>query len=386
MISPIRILSVFGTRPEAIKMAPLVRLLAATPGIDSKLCVTAQHREMLDHALDIFELAPNWDLDLMRAGQDLYDLTARVVQSMRDILREASPDVVLVHGDTTTTFAVALASYYAKIPVGHVEAGLRTFDKYAPFPEEMNRRMTDAIAELLFAPTPRAKENLLSESVSQDSVFVTGNTAIDALLWTSDRIASGALRPDSPLADEDPGRQVVLITAHRRESFGEGFERLCSALKKLCERFPETLFVYPVHPNPNVREPVERHLSSLPNMKLIEPLAYAPFVELMNRSALILTDSGGVQEEAPSLSKPVLVLREATERPEAIETGTALLVGVDPVRIEEEAARILLSANSARAKPAGNPYGDGLASQRIANAILEWRGQARVFEVPPFPG
>jgi len=384
MASPIRILSVFGTRPEAIKMAPLVRLLSNTPGVESKLCVTAQHREMLDHALQVFELKPDWDLDLMRSGQDLSDLTARVVQGMKRILQEASPDVVLVHGDTTTTFSVSLASFYDKIPVGHVEAGLRTYDKYAPYPEEMNRRMTDALSELHFAPTNRARANLLAESIPEKSVCVTGNTAIDALLWTSKRIERGALQTDSPLSADDSERRIVLITAHRRESFGEGFERLCAAFKELCERFPETLFVYPVHLNPNVREPVERHLSGLPNMKLLEPLSYAPFVELMTRSTLILTDSGGIQEEAPSLGKPVLVLRETTERPEAIEAGTAILVGVDTDRIVEEASRILLSENTARKTAPENPYGDGQASQRIVNALLEWSGRPRAYDVAPF--
>lgn len=381
----LRVLSVFGTRPEAIKMAPLVRLLSETPGFETKLCVTAQHREMLDHALEVFGLAPDWDLDLMRSGQDLYDLTARVVQGMKDILLEAAPEIVLVHGDTTTTFAVSLAAYYAKVPIGHVEAGLRTYNKYAPYPEEMNRRMTDAMADLHFAPTPGAKAHLVAESISAPAIHVTGNTAIDALLWTSERIRSGAIRSRLPLEKEELNRRIVLITAHRRESFGKGFEQICQALENLCQRFPETLFVYPVHLNPNVRDPVERRLSVLPNMRLLEPTPYAPFVELMDRATLILTDSGGIQEEAPSLGKPVLVLRETTERPEAIETGTAKLVGTDPKRIVEETSRILLSEPTQGANPCRNPYGDGLASQRIANALLEWKGFSRVFDVPPFP-
>jgi UDP-N-acetylglucosamine 2-epimerase (non-hydrolysing) len=371
MASPIKILSVFGTRPEAIKMAPLVRLLSETPGIESKLCVTAQHRRMLDHALDVFDLQPDWDLDLMRTGQDLYDLTARVIEGMKRRLQEAPPDIVLVHGDTTTTFAVSLAAFYAKIPVGHVEAGLRTYDRYSPYPEEMNRRMTDVLSELHFAPTLRAKANLWPKE-SPKGVSVTRNTAIDAF-FDLERIRSGAIQPENPLQDEDPSRRIVLVTAHRRESFGKGFARLCEGLKKLCEKFPETLFVYPVHLNPNVREPVERHLSRLPNMRLVEPLPYAPFVELMSRSTLILTDSGGVQEEAPSLGKPVLVLRETTERPEAIEAGTAILVGVDPERIVDEASRILLSEETKSTDRLINPYGDGLASQRIVNALLEWK-------------
>ena len=383
----VRVLSVFGTRPEAIKMAPVVHLLDRTDEIDSMVCVTAQHREMLDQVLDVFRLQPDRDLDLMRTGQDLFDLTARVVSGMKDILSSLKPDFLLVHGDTTTTFSSSLSAHYAKVPVGHVEAGLRTRDRYSPFPEEMNRRLTGSLAELHFAPTLGAMENLLAEGVSEDSVSVTGNTAVDALLWMTEELKNRSEPACPPLEGEFSGRRLVLITAHRRESFGEGFDRVCLALKDLCLKFPETLFVYPVHLNPNVQGPVNHHLSGIENMRLIEPLPYAPFVDLMRRSHLILTDSGGIQEEAPSLGVPVLVLRDQTERPEASAAGTALLVGTDREKIVLEASRLLddseaFSAMSGRL----NPYGDGHASERIVNAILVRFGREPAYEVPPFAG
>lgn len=376
----IRVLSVFGTRPEAIKMAPVVRQLRETPGIDSRVCVTAQHREMLDQVLDAFEIQPDVDLNLMRGGQGLYDLTARVITGMEPVLKELAPDLVLVHGDTTTTFAVSLATYYAQTKIGHVEAGLRTGNKYAPFPEEMNRALTGRLADFHFAPTPTSKTNLIREAVPEQSIHVTGNTAIDALLWMRDKVRG---RRDlietavGPLPDE---QRLVLITAHRRESFGPGFESICQAFKELCERFPDTCFVYPVHLNPNVQDPVRRHLTGIANMRLIEPLPYPVFTALMERSTLILTDSGGVQEEAPALGKPVLVLREVTERPEAVEAGTVLLVGTDRNLLVDQSSRLLTDCEAYDSMSRRiNPYGDGYAAPRIVDAILKGFGREEVY-------
>ncbi len=380
MPPPIRILSVFGTRPEAIKMAPVIRQLRATPGIDSKVCVTAQHREMLDQVLEAFEIQPDVDLDLMRGGQGLYDLTARVIMGMEPVLKDLHPDLVLVHGDTTTTFAVSLSTYYAQIHLGHVEAGLRTWNKYAPFPEEMNRALTTQLADFHFAPTPTSKANLLAEAVPKSSIHVVGNTAIDALLWMRDRVQGNQdLIQDilGPLPGEQP---LVLITAHRRESFGQGFESICLAFKDLCERFPGTRFVYPVHLNPNVQDPVRKYLTGIQNMSLIEPQPYPPFVALMLRSTLILTDSGGIQEEAPSLGKPVLVLREVTERPEAVGAGTVLLVGTNRELLVEQASRLLTDQEAYESMSRKiNPYGDGLAAPRIVDAILKGFGRDEVY-------
>ncbi|NUP91284.1 MAG: UDP-N-acetylglucosamine 2-epimerase (non-hydrolyzing) [Candidatus Omnitrophica bacterium] len=383
----VRVLSVFGTRPEAIKMAPVVRTLRTTSGIESRVCVTAQHREMLDQVLEAFEITPDYDLDLMRSGQGLFDLTARVLTGMDPVLSDVQPDLALVHGDTTTTFAVSLAAFYQRIAVGHVEAGLRTRNKYAPFPEEMNRQLTSRLTDLHFAPTPASRANLLMDAIPAEQVFVVGNTAIDALLWMKAKLdhAPSILSPWLP--DLDESTRLVLITAHRRESFGEGFEAICLALKDLAGKFRDTRFVYPVHLNPNVQDPVRYHLSEIPNISLIEPLPYAPFVALMQRARIILTDSGGVQEEAPSLGKPVLVLREITERPEAVSAGTVLLVGPDRQRIVAEAS-ILLEDSRAYSKMSRtlNPYGDGLAAERIVDVILESHGLSPCFRHPPFTG
>ncbi|MBK7497428.1 MAG: UDP-N-acetylglucosamine 2-epimerase (non-hydrolyzing) [Candidatus Omnitrophica bacterium] len=383
----VRVLSVFGTRPEAIKMAPVVRTLRTTSGIESRVCVTAQHREMLDQVLEAFEITPDYDLDLMRSGQGLFDLTARVLTGMDPVLSDVQPDLVLVHGDTTTTFAVSLAAFYQRIAVGHVEAGLRTRNKYAPFPEEMNRQLTSRLTDLHFAPTPASRANLLMDAIPPEQVFVVGNTAIDALLWMKAKLdhVPSILSPWLP--DLDESTRLVLITAHRRESFGEGFEAICLALKDLAGKFRDTRFVYPVHLNPNVQDPVRYHLSEIPNISLIEPLPYAPFVALMQRATIILTDSGGVQEEAPSLGKPVLVLREITERPEAVSAGTVLLVGPDRQRIVAEAS-ILLEDSRAYSKMSRtlNPYGDGLAAERIVDVILESHGLSPCFRHPPFTG
>ncbi len=368
-----KILSVFGTRPEAIKMAPVVKSLAQTPGIESKVCVTGQHRQMLDQVLSLFNIEPDFDLNLMKPGQDLTDITSNVILGLRDVLREWRPDYVLVHGDTSTTFAASLAAYYEKIDVGHVEAGLRTGDIYSPWPEEMNRRLTGGIAALHFAPTERSEQNLHNEGVPAEKILVTGNTVIDALLDVVNRI-----KEDSDLEQSlagnfpflDPARKLVLVTGHRRENFGEGFEQICQALKKLQDR-DDVQVVYPVHLNPNVQEPVRRILSDCPGVHLIEPLDYLPFVYLMSRSHLIITDSGGVQEEAPSLGKPVLVMRDTTERPEAVTAGTVKLVGTDTDRIVTEANHLLDNPEAYQIMArAHNPYGDGLAAKRIAERLL----------------
>lgn len=372
---------VFGTRPEAIKMASLVKAFAALPEeFETVVCVTGQHREMLDQVLRIFEIVPDYDLNIMKQGQDLYDVTARVLTGMREVLKETKPDVVLVHGDTTTSTAAALAAFYQQIPVGHVEAGLRTHNIYSPWPEEMNRQLTGRIATWHFAPTPLSRQNLLAEGVKEEAVTVTGNTVIDALYWVVDKIKSDkALDADleSLLAKAGydtgrlkDGRRLVLITGHRRENFGDGFIRMCRAIKSLTEKYPGVDFVYPMHLNPNVRRPIHEvfgeDLTRLGNLFFIEPLEYLAFVYLMEKSSIVLTDSGGIQEEAPGLGKPVLVMRDTTERPEALEAGTVKLVGTDYGKIVGEVSMLLDDKDAyERMSRAVNPYGDGKACGRI---------------------
>lgn len=368
-----KVLTVFGTRPEAIKMAPLVRQLQAAGDIDARVCVTAQHRQMLDQVLDLFEIRPDHDLDVMRPGQDLFSITGEILTGIRGVYERERPDIVLVHGDTTTTFAASLAAFYLRIPVGHVEAGLRTGNLYSPWPEEANRKLTSALAALHFAPTTTSRDNLLRESVPAESIHVTGNTVIDALLAVRDKLAaSTALRERQAAAFPFLRRdaRMVLITGHRRENFGGGFERICEAIATLARRHPDLDLVYPVHLNPNVLEPVRRLLSDIANVHLIEPLDYLPFVYLMTRSTLILTDSGGIQEEAPSLGKPVLVMRDTTERPEAVAAGTVRLVGTDATTIVDGVDRLLNDPDEyERMSVAHNPYGDGRACGRIVAAL-----------------
>jgi UDP-N-acetylglucosamine 2-epimerase (non-hydrolysing) len=369
-----KVLTVFGTRPEAIKMAPLVQALAAQPSVESQVCVTAQHRQMLDQVLDLFEIHPEHDLDIMRPGQDLNTITTNILQRIGAVYEESRPDVVLVHGDTTTTFAASLAAFYQRIPVGHVEAGLRTGDLYSPWPEEANRQLTSVLARLHFAPTETSRRNLLQENVPAARIHVTGNTVIDALLAVRRKFESSRALADGMLQRFDflrEDRRMVLITGHRRENFGDGFERICQAIRSLGNRHPDTDFVYPVHLNPNVREPVMRLLSGAPNIHLIEPQDYLPFVYLMMRSTVILTDSGGIQEEAPSLGKPVLVMRDTTERPEAVEAGTVRLVGTDTQAIVHGVNELLTDRQAyERMSFAHNPYGDGRACARIVDALL----------------
>lgn len=399
-----KVMLVFGTRPEAIKMAPLVKAFAQFPEtFETIVCVTGQHREMLDQVLHIFDITPDYDLNIMKQGQDLYDVTSRVLLGMRDVLREAQPDVVLVHGDTTTSTAAALAAFYQQIPVGHVEAGLRTHNIYSPWPEEMNRQITGRIATYNFSPTPLSRQNLLEEKVSEQSIIVTGNTVIDALYWVVDKI-----KRDEDLSAELKGvladagynverlsvngqrstvngrqtRRLVLITGHRRENFGDGFIHMCTAIRDLAKKYPDVDFVYPMHMNPNVRKPIQEvfvGLDSLPagqgwgeaaNMFFIEPLEYLSFVYLMEKSTIVLTDSGGIQEEAPGLGKPVLVMRDTTERPEALDAGTVKLVGTDYDKIVSEVSALLDDAASYEAMSrAVNPYGDGKACERIVNFV-----------------
>lgn len=372
-------LCIFGTRPEAIKMAPLVHALATDGRFDAKVCVTGQHRQMLDQVLNLFDIQPDFDLNIMHSGQDLTGVTCGVIQGLSPILAE-KPDIVLVHGDTTTTFATTLAAYYQQIPVAHVEAGLRTGNLYSPWPEEANRKLTGALAQLHFAPTKTAQDNLLREGIPADQIAVTGNTVIDALhtvvkrLETDLALRAQAAEPTDFLA---PDRKIILVTGHRRESFGDGFERICQALAKVADQYPEIDMVYPVHLNPKVREPVQRLLTNIDNIHLIEPLDYLPFVYLMGRAHLILTDSGGIQEEGPSLGKPVLVMRDTTERPEAIEAGTVKLVGTDMNRIVTEIHRLLSDVSEyRRMSQAHNPYGDGLACQRIIDKLITFRRHA----------
>ena len=380
-----KIMLVFGTRPEAIKMAPLVKEFQKYPeSFQTLVCVTGQHREMLDQVLSIFDIVPDFDLDIMKHGQDLYDVTSRVLLGMRDVLTAARPDVVLVHGDTTTSTAAALAAFYQQIPVGHVEAGLRTHNVYSPWPEEMNRQITTRIASYHFAPTPLSRKNLLQEGIADELITVTGNTVIDALRWVVDKI-----RKDSSLNLELAGqlratgydvkrlaspRRLVLITGHRRENFGEGFLNICQAIKDLTVRYPEVDFVFPMHPNPNVRQPIREvfgeKLSDKGNMFFIEPLEYLSFVYLMEKASIVLTDSGGIQEEAPGLGKPVLVMRDTTERPEALEAGTVKLVGTSRDTIVNELSRLLDDpASYEKMSKAVNPYGDGKACGRIVERL-----------------
>lgn len=368
MSRPLRILIILGTRPEAIKLCPVYLELQRRQEFAVRLCATAQHRDLLDQVLAVFGVEPDWDLDLMRPGQTLSETTARVIAGLEAVLKEAQPDMVLVQGDTTTTLSGALSAFYHRIPVGHVEAGLRTWDPSQPFPEEMNRVLTSRLASLHFAATPWAAENLLREGVSGDRIVVTGNPGIDAVLWVRQRLELGALEGHA-WPELDPARRWIVVTAHRRESFGEGFRRICCALADLARR-NDVQIVYPVHPNPNVRATVYESLRGLSNVLLVEPLEYVPFVDLLRRAWLILTDSGGIQEEAPSLGKPVLVMREKTERPEAVQAGTVKLVGTDPRRIVAEAVRLLEDpAEYERMSRVHNPYGDGRASVRIADAI-----------------
>jgi UDP-N-acetylglucosamine 2-epimerase (non-hydrolysing) len=361
---------VFGTRPEAIKLAPVVaRLRELCPAVSTELCVTAQHRQMLDQVLELFAIVPDYDLNLMREGQSLVDVTNGVMAGVHEVIRQSSPDLVIVHGDTTTTFAASLAAFYQRVPVAHVEAGLRTGDIHAPWPEEMNRRLTGAIAQVHFAPTEQARQNLLREGVRPETIHVTGNTVIDALLDVVGRLRRDATRQAEfarRFSFLDPHKRLVLVTGHRRENFGEGFERICRAIRTLAAR-PDVQIVYPVHLNPNVRAPVHRVLGENADVHLLEPLDYLPFVYLMDRSRFIITDSGGIQEEGPSLGKPVLVMRDTTERPEAVEAGTVRLVGTDIERIVGEAVRLLDSPiEYERMARAHNPYGDGHAAKRIA--------------------
>jgi len=367
-----KLLTVFGTRPEAIKLAPVIKELEKHPEFDSRVCVTAQHREMLDQVLSLFDINPDWDLDLMRDDQNLFDITADGLRALEKVLKEEKPAIVLVQGDTTTAFVASLAAYYLKIKIGHVEAGLRTSDKYSPFPEEINRRLADALCDLWFAPTEWARQNLLREGVPQEKVFVTGNTVIDALflvLGQASRVNSKLALTDFGLPTSDS--RLILVTGHRRESFGEGFEHICKGLRKIAEHYDDVQIVYPVHLNPNVREPVYRILGEIENIYLIEPLEYDRFAFLMNQACLILTDSGGIQEEAPSLGKPVLVMREKTERPEAIEAGTAKLIGTDSERIFTETQQLLGDqVEYEKMAKAANPFGDGRAAARIVELLL----------------
>lgn len=374
MSPALKVLSVFGTRPEAIKMAPVVKSLARKPGIDARVCVTAQHREMLDQVLQLFEIVPDYDLNLMRPNQDLSDITSAVLTGLKPILHDFQPDLVLVHGDTTTTMASCLAAYYQQIPVGHVEAGLRTGNIYSPWPEEVNRKIAGAITQLHFAPTHRAQRNLVKEGVPDHRIHITGNTVIDALQNVVEMIDTTPLLAQS-LAAQFPlvaGKRLVLVTGHRRESFGGGFARICDALKSLAAR-DDVQIIYPVHMNPNVSGPVQDRLGHIPNIQLIAPQDYLPFVYLMSRADIILTDSGGIQEEAPSLGKPVLVMRDTTERPEAVTAGTVRLVGTDTQRILTEANRLLDDDRAYHTMSfAHNPYGDGTASDQIADVIGSW--------------
>ena len=373
------ILLIFGTRPEAIKMAPLVKEFQRySDEYKTVVCVTGQHREMLDQVLQIFEIKPDYDLNIMKQGQDLYDVTSRVLVGLRDVLKAVSPDVVLVHGDTTTSMAAALAAFYQQIPVGHVEAGLRTHNIYSPWPEEINRQLTGRIATYHFAPTPLSRQNLLNEGVEPAHIHVTGNTVIDALYWVVDRIKSDRALSQT-LSEEllhsgydvnrlSQGKKLVLITGHRRENFGDGFMRICKAIKTLVEQYPVVDFVYPMHLNPNVRKPIHEAFDGrlYDNMYFIEPLEYLSFVYLMEKSTIVLTDSGGIQEEAPGLGKPVLVMRDTTERPEALEAGTVKLVGTDYDKIEGEVSRLIDDPLYYKTmSEAVNPYGDGKASERI---------------------
>ncbi|WP_025652057.1 MULTISPECIES: non-hydrolyzing UDP-N-acetylglucosamine 2-epimerase [unclassified Psychrobacter] len=371
-----KVLSIFGTRPEAIKMAPVVKALEANPHTQSIVCVTAQHREMLDQVLSLFEINPDYDLDIMKSGQSLTQASSRMLLALEPILKECKPDLVLVHGDTSTTLCGALAAFYQQIPIGHVESGLRTYNIYSPWPEESNRQMTSIITKLHFAPTKAAAQHLYDEHNNPDYIYVTGNTVIDALLEVKNKLEMNeSLRTElqQQFSELDFSKRRVLITGHRRENFGDGFESICQAIKVLAEKYPDFEFVYPVHLNPNVEEPVNRLLSGLHNVKLIEPQDYLPFVYLMSTSYIILTDSGGIQEEAPSLGIPVLVMRETTERQEAVEAGTVKLVGTHGPTIVAEVSNLIENeAIYLKMSQAHNPYGDGKASERITETIVEF--------------
>lgn len=370
-----RILTVFGTRPEAIKMAPMVKALAAHEAFDSKVCVTAQHREMLDQVLELFKIVPDYDLDIMSPNQSLSKITSRILEALELVISDFKPDYILVHGDTATTFATTLAAYYARVPVCHIEAGLRTGDVYSPWPEEGNRKLTGALAKYHFAPTEISKQNLLSENVSADDILVTGNTVIDALLDVQKTIKADMdlaknLAVKFPFIDNQ--KKMILVTGHRRESFGGGFERICEALRQISSQHSDVQIIYPVHLNPNVQEPVGRLLGDMKNIHLIDPLDYLPFVYLMEKSYIILTDSGGIQEEAPSLGKPVLVMRDTTERPEAVEAGTVKLVGSDVDLIVNETNELLTNVDAySKMSRAHNPYGDGQSVTRIVDFLAQ---------------
>ncbi|MFN4106167.1 MAG: non-hydrolyzing UDP-N-acetylglucosamine 2-epimerase [Acinetobacter johnsonii] len=374
-----KILIVFGTRPEAIKMAPLVKAFKNNNNFDTRVCVTAQHRQMLDQVLDIFEIVPEYDLNIMKAGQDLYDITANVLVGIREVLTDFEPDVVFVHGDTSTTFSTSLAAYYAKVKVGHIEAGLRTYDIYSPWPEEGNRQLTGVLANYHFAPTAQSQQNLLKEGKDKNNIFVTGNTVIDALMYVVHRIDN---QPElkqkirAKISTQyllETQRKVILVTGHRRENFGQGFINICEGLKQIALNHPEIDIVYPVHLNPNVQRPVNEILSNIANIYLIDPLQYEEFIYLMSQAYFIITDSGGIQEEAPSLGKPVLVMRDTTERPEAVAAGTVKLVGCDQAVLVREAEKLLSDQNEYEMMSrAHNPYGDGKACDRIVNICLDY--------------
>ena len=371
-----KVLIVFGTRPEAIKMAPVIKTLKNR--MDVRVCATAQHREMLDQVLDLFEINPDYDLNVMQPEQDLFDVTGKVLIGMKKILSKNKPDLVLVHGDTTTTMAASIAAFYLKIPIGHVEAGLRTYDTYSPFPEEFNRQLTSRLAKFHFAPTERARSNLQKEQVLDNDIYVTGNTVIDALLSVIDKARETSYPVDLlvqlPFIEEEKSKysRIILVTGHRRENFGKGFERICQALYDIAKNNSEVQIIYPVHLNPNVREPVERIISNINNIHLIDPVDYLSFIKLMDACYMVLTDSGGIQEEAPSLGKPVLVMRDTTERPEAVEAGTVKLVGSDKQKIVEVVSYLLNDdVKYKEMARAHNPYGDGHASERICKVLEE---------------
>lgn len=375
----LKVMTIFGTRPEAVKLAPVIKKLEEFPDLfKSVICVTAQHRQMLDQVLELFEIKPDYDLNIMKPNQNLFELTSNVLLKLQEVLEKEKPDIILVQGDTTTVFSASLAAFYLKIKIGHVEAGLRTFNKFSPFPEEINRKLTTAMADFHFAPTETSQQNLLKESIEANTVYVTGNTVIDALFMTLEKLnkdketgkLSDKVKEIDQLCESLQNQRIVLVTGHRRENFGQGFENICIALKEIAEKNKDVTIVYPVHLNPNVREPVMRITSNVSNIKLIEPLDYEPFVYLMNKSYLILTDSGGVQEEAPSLGKPVLVMRDTTERPEAVIAGTVKLVGTDTDLLVKEAQSLLENKEAYdKMSKAHNPYGDGKASERIIEVL-----------------
>lgn len=377
----LKVMTIFGTRPEAVKLAPVIKKLEEFPDLfQSVICVTAQHRQMLDQVLELFKIKPDYDLNIMKPNQSLFELTSNVLLKLQEVLEKERPDIILVQGDTTTVFSASLAAFYLKIKIGHVEAGLRTFNKFSPFPEEINRKLTTAMADFHFAPTETSQQNLLKENIDTNTVYVTGNTVIDALFMTLDKLdkdkeqglLSDKVKEIDQLCESLKDQRIVLVTGHRRENFGQGFENICLALKEIAENNKDVTIVYPVHLNPNVREPVMRITSDVKNIKLIEPLDYEPFVYLMNKSYLILTDSGGVQEEAPSLGKPVLVMRDTTERPEAVLAGTVKLVGTDTELLVKEAQELLNNKEAyEKMSKAHNPYGDGKASERIIDVLKQ---------------